>query len=165
VKPRTALFVLAAALALVSVVQFGQRRALAADIAALGVARDEAAAHAGDARLITQVERIRFALEQARGQPAKSADAHLALALGDGRLTLERGDIVFRTTTVEAEVPRGVHLIERVEDRVVTLSGGIRLRPVTADSTPLEKGEIRVPREDFLAIRPNLKPGQSAFFF
>jgi len=165
VKPAAALSVVAASLALVSVVQFAERRTLRAEMDAMAAARESATALADDARLITEVERVRFALERARSQPAKGAEAHLALALSDGLLTLERGDIVFRTTTVRAEVPRGVHLVESVEDRAVTLSGGIRLRAAAADSGALAPGEIRVPREDFLAIRPNLKPGQSAFFF
>lgn len=164
-NPRLALVAVAGALGVVSVAQFVQRRALHAEIVTIGAAREAATALAGDARLITEVERVRFALEQARSKPAKSAEAHLALALSDGLLTLERGDIVFRTATVQAEVARGVHRVEQVEERLITLSGGIRLRPAPPDSTALAPGEIRVPTADFLAIRPNLKPGQTAFFF
>jgi hypothetical protein len=81
-------------------------------------------------------------------------------------MTLERGDIVFRTTTVSGEVPRGVHTIERVEDRRIVLSDGIALRPaIAADSASPPSRELRVPSADFHAMRPNLKPGQSAFFF
>ena len=164
-NPRVVLVALAVTLGLGSVAQVVRRRALHAEIVAIGVAREAATALAGDARLITEVERIRFALEQARSQPAKSADAHLALVLTDGQLTLERGDIVFRTVTVQAEVARGVHLVEQVEERLITLSGGVRLLPVATDSSAPARGEIRVPRADFLAIRPNLKPGQMAYFF
>lgn len=164
-NPHLVLVVLAVTLGLVSVAQVAQRRALRAEIVAIGAAREAATALVGDARLIAEVERIRFALEQARSMPAKSAEAHLALALGDGLLTLERGDIVFRTATVQAEVARGVHLVEQVEERLVTLSGGVRLLPTSADSSAPAPGEIRVPRADFLAIRPNLKPGQMAYFF
>ncbi len=164
-NPRVVLVALAVALGLVSVAQVAARRALRAEITVIGAAREAATALTGDARLITEVERIRFALEQARGRPAKSAEAHLALALSDGLLTLERGDIVFRTATVQAEVARGVHLVEQVEERLVALSGGIRLLPASTDSSALAPGEIRVPRADFLAIRPNLKPGQTAYFF
>ena len=164
-NPRIALTALAVALVLASAAQLAQRRALRGEIEAMGAARAAATALAGDARLITEVERIRFALEQARSQAAKSAEAHLALALSDGLLTLERGDIVFRTATVQAQVPRGVHVVEQVEERLITLSGGIRLRPASADSAELPHGEIRVPRADFLAIRPNLRPGQTAYFF
>lgn len=164
-SPRVVLIALAVTLGLGSIAQLAQRRSLRSEIGALGVARAAAVANADDARLITEIERIRFALEQARSQPAKRAEAHLALALSDGLLTLERGDIVFRTATVQAEVPRGVYLVEQVEERLITLSGGIRLLPASADSTAPPPGEVRIPRADFLAIRPNLKTGQSAFFF
>ncbi|MCE9600852.1 MAG: hypothetical protein K8S21_01390 [Gemmatimonadetes bacterium] len=165
-KPFAALIALALALALGSAGLLSYRRAVGAEIASIDAARTAAADLTGDARLIAEIERIRFALEQARSQPAKTAEAHLALALGEGLLTLERGDIVFRTATVQAQVPRGVHLVEKVEDRLITLSGGIRLHPTTGgDSLPVAQGEIRVPRADFLAIRPNLRPGQSAYFF
>ena len=164
-NPRIALTALAVALVLASAAQLAQRRALRGEIEAMGAARAAATALAGDARLITEIERVRFALEQARSQPATSAEAHLALALSDGLLTLERGDIVFRTATVQAQVPRGVHVVEQVEERLITLSGGIRLRPASGDSAELPHGEIRVPRADFLAIRPNLRPGQTAYFF
>lgn len=164
-NPRVVLVALAVTLGLASVAQLAQRRALRAEVAALGAAREAATALASDARLIAEVERIRFALEQARSQPAKNADAHLALTLSDGLLTLERGDIVFRTATVQTEVARGVRVVELVEERLVTLSGGIRMLPASADSSALAPGEIRVPRADFLAIRPNIKPGQRAYFF
>lgn len=164
--PRIALISLALALALGSALLFSYWVALRGEIASIGSARTAAAALTGDARLIAEIERIRFALEQARSQPATNADAHLALALSDGLLTLERGDIVFRTAAVQAQVPRGIHQVEKVEDRLITLSGGIRLHPTTvADTAAVAPGEIRVPRADFMAIRPNVRPRQSAYFF
>lgn len=165
-RPYGVLIALTVALALGSGGLLSYRRAVRAEIESIGSARTAAADLTGDARLIATIERIRFALEQARSQPATNAEAHLALALSDGLLTLERGDIVFRSAAVQARVPRGIQLVEKVEDRLITLSGGIRLRPTTgADSTALAEGEIRVPRSDFVAIRPNLRPGQAAYFF
>lgn len=168
--PRVVLVAFALALGVGSVALLAHRRTMRSEIGALAVARAEAAEATIDALLAAEIDRIRFALEQARSQPARTAEAHLALAVSDSVLTLERGDIVFRTTTVRADVPRGVHTVETVEDRRIALSGGITLRPETAaaagaDKLALARGEIRVPRADFDAIRPNLRPGQSAYFF
>lgn len=141
-----------------------QRRAVRMEVAALSEARSQVAGAAGDARLAAEVDRIRLALERARSQPARTADAHLALALGDGVLTLERGDIVLRTTTVQADVPRGVHRVLSVEPGRIALEGGITLRSATSDAADVAR-TIRIAAADFAAIHPNLKPGQMAFFF
>lgn len=164
-NPRVALIALAGALGIGSAALLEHRRSLREQLADMEIARAEAVEETADAVLAAEVDRIRFALEGARSQPARTADAHLALALSDGVLTLERGDIVFRTATVQADVPRGVHVIERVEERLIALVGGITIRPGVADSAAVGSGEIRVPRADFDAIRPNLRPGLSAFFF
>lgn len=164
--PRAVLIALAVALALGSAALLQHRRSLRDELEAMRVARVAAVELADNARLIAEVERIRFALEQARSQPAQNAPAHLALEIGDGVLTLERGDIIFRSAIVEANVRRGVHSVEKVEERSIALSGGITLRPVLAsDTSALAPGEIRVPRVDFLAIRPNVRPGQAAYLF
>ncbi len=164
--PRVVLIAFAVTLGIGSVVLLGQRRAMRHEIGSMIVARAEAVDSTADAVLLAEVDRVRFALERARGEPARDAEAHLALSLSDGVMTLERGDIVFRTTTVSGEVPRGVHTIESVEDRRIVLSGGIALRPaIAADSGSPPSRELRVPSADFHAMRPNLKPGQSAFFF
>lgn len=164
-SPRVALILLTLALGAGSAALFSHRRTVATELALLRTARDSAAAAAEDARLAAEVDRIRVQLERARGLTARTADPHLALSLGDGSLTLERGEIVLRATTVTADVPRGVHAIEAVEDRVITLAGGIRLERDAADTTPTPALTIRVPRADFDAIRPNVRPGLMAYFF
>ena len=164
--PRVALIAFACALGVGSVVLLGQRRAMRQEIGSMVVARAEAVDSTAEAALLAAVDRVRFALEQARAESARDAEAHLALSLSDGVMTLERGDIVFRTTTVTGEVPRGVHAVETVEERRIVLTGGIALRPATAaDSSAPPSRELRIPSADFHAIRPNLKPGQAAFFF
>jgi hypothetical protein len=165
VSPRRAVILLTVGLAAVSVTLFLQRRALTAELAALRSARDSAVVATEDARLAAEVDRIRFQLERARGVSARTADPHLVLSLGDGSLALERGEIVLRAATVTADVPRGVHVIETVEARVIMLAGGIRLERDPGDSTPTSPLSIRVPRADFDAIRPNVRPGLMAYFF
>lgn len=164
-SPRLALTLLALGLAAGSAALFSQRRAMTTELAALRSARDSAAIATEDARLTAEVDRIRVQLERARGVTARTADPHLALSLGDGILTLERGEIVLRAATVSAEVPRGVRAIETVEERVITLAGGIRLEREATDATEAPLLTIRVPRADFDAIRPNVRPGLMAYFF
>lgn len=165
-NPRLVLVVAAGALALASAGLLTRRRALRDEIEGLRLASDSAVAAAADARLAAEVDRIRLALEAARGEDAQRAPAHLALVLGEGLLTLERGDIVFRSATVVADVPRGIHAVERIEPRLIALAGGIRIVPAAPDDTAAPAaGTIRVPRADFDAIRPNLQPGQMAYFF
>lgn len=162
--PRLTLLLVAVALAGGSVMLVAQRRAVRLEVGALGAARAQVAGAAGDARLAAEVDRIRLALEGARLRSARTAEAHLALALGDGVLTLERGEIVLRTATVEANVPRGAWPVERVEAGVITLADGITLRSAR-DADSLTVRTVRVPAADFAAILPNVKPGQMAYFF
>ena len=163
--PRAVLITLVIALTLVSTSLLQRRRALSSEIGKVTSAQASTIEATGDARLTAAVDRIRVALERARSTPASTAEPHLALS--DGLLTLERGDIVFRSSTVAADVPRGTHLIERVDAAAIVLVGGIVLRPVTslADTLPPAAGTVRIPRVDFDAIRPNLRPGLTAFFF
>lgn len=165
-SPRVALILLTLGLAAGSAALLSHRRAIAAELITLRSARDSAVAATEDARLAAEVDRIRVQLERARGLTARTADPHLALSIGDGNLTLERGEIVLRATTVTAEVPRGVRTIETVDDRAITLTGGIRLERESAGATPPTPPlTIRVARADFDAIRPNVRPGLMAYFF
>lgn len=165
-SPRLILVVAVGALAIASAGLLARRRALQDELIVLRASSDSAVEAAADARLAAEVDRIRLALEAARSEDAQRAPAHLALILGEGLLTLERGDIVFRSATVVADVPRGIHAIERIEPRLIALAGGLRITPAApTDSGPPASGTIRVPRADFDAIRPNLLPGQMAYFF
>jgi hypothetical protein len=164
-SPRLALILLTVALGAGSAALFSHRQTVAAELALLRTARDSAVVATENARLTAEVDRIRVQLERARALSARTADPHLVLSLGDGSLTLERGEIVLRATTVTADVPRGVRAIETVEDRAITLAGGIRLVREAADTTPSPPSTIRIPRADFDAIRPNVRPGLMAYFY
>jgi hypothetical protein len=164
-NPRAALLLITVVLAAVSAAMLTQRRNLRAELVALADARDTAVIGAANARLAAEVDRIRLALEQARALPARNADAHLALSIGDGHLTLERGTIILRSTTVAADVPRGIHPIDSISDRAIVLAGAIRLVRDPGDTTVAPPGTIRIPRVDFDAIRPNVKTGFMAYFF
>lgn len=162
-SPRDALLLAAGVGMVAATLLLGRRTRLGSDLDAVTTARADAAAATGDARLATEIDRIRLALEHSRERSSRDAEAHLALALGDGLLTLERGEIVLRSATVEADVPRGMQPVLRVEARQIVLEGGIRF--VIADTTPLAARTVRLSRADFEAIRPNVKPGQVAYFF
>jgi len=163
-KPRDALLLAAAAGMVAATLLLGQRTKLGVELDGIAEARAATAAAAGDARLATEIDRIRLALENSREQPSRTAEAHIALALGDGLLTLERGEIVLRTATVEADVPRGMQLVQAVEPKQIVLGGGIRF--VIADTAAaVAPRTVRLSRADFDAIRPNVKPGQVAYFF
>lgn len=164
--PRGILIALAILLAIVSATLVAQRRAMISELDALAEASASAVDATVDAGITLDVDRIRLALERARSVSAKEAATHLALELGDGRLSLERGEIVLRATAVRSAVPRGVHLVEAIEPKRIRLSGGYSLISVAADDTAgVVAGTVRVPRADFDAMRPNLAVGMNAFFF
>ena len=166
-SPRVVLVALAILLALVSTSLLERRRNLRDEVDGLTRTRAATAVATGDARLAAEVDRIRLALERARNAPERTAPTHLALSISDGLLSLERGDVVLRSATVAPDVPRGVRVIERVDATAIVLAGGIQLRPATArdDTAKPPAGTVRLTRADFEAIRPNVRPGLSAFFF
>lgn len=164
--PRGILIALSLLLAMVSAGLVAQRQSIIGELDVLAEASAAAVDATVDAGITLDVDRIRLALERARSASAKDAVAHLALELGDGRLSLERGEIVLRATAVRSAVPRGVHLVESIEPKLIRLSGGYSLIPVAADdTTDAVAGTVRVPRADFEAMRPNLAVGMNAFFF
>lgn len=164
---RRALVVAAVILAIASALLLQARRDTREEIAALTVASDSAQVAAGDARLQQEVDRIRLDLERARVRATTKTEPHLALAITDGQLSLERGDIVLRTIPVEASVPRGVRTIASVGANGIVLSDSIRMRPAAspADTSPPEPGIVRLRAADFAAILPNVKPGLTVYVF
>ncbi len=162
---RAVLIIAAVGGAAASVALLQQRKALESELEVIVASRSSAASAAGDALLTAEVDRIRLALERSRSQPARTAEPHIALALSDGAFTLERGEIVLRAAQAVADVPRGVHQVTAVAARAITIDDGILLVPVTSRDSVMTPRTIRVPVADFDAIRPNVRPGQLAFFY
>jgi len=164
--PRGILIALTLLLAMVSAALIDKRSEILEELDLLEEASAKAVDATVNAGITLEIDRIRLALERARSTPSKDATPHLALGLGDGRLSLERGEIVLRATTVRAAVPRGAHTVEAIDAKGIKLSGGFTLLPVAADdSTAAAAGTVRVPRADFDAMRPNLAVGATAYFF
>jgi hypothetical protein len=142
------------------------RRDLRDEISGLRAARDSAQARAGDARLQQTVDRIRLELEGARVRATAGTQPHLALAITDAQLTLERGDIVLRAVPVKATAAPGVRTIARVGEREIVLSDSVRIYAGAAgDTTPPGPGSVRLSGADFAAVAPNVRAGLTAYFF
>lgn len=162
---RAGLILAALALALASALLLQYRRDLRAEHASLVAARMAADSATVDAGLQAGVDRVRFQLEAARVRSTGGLpEPHLALALTDGRLTLERGDVVLRAADVVADAPAGVHEVLAVTSRGIVLSDSVRIVPVTGPGDDgMAPRTIRVARADFAAILPNVRAGQRAF--
>jgi hypothetical protein len=165
VTPRAALIGLAAALMLAAALLLERRRDVRDAIAALEQDRIALTDSLEMAALTEEVDRVRLALERARAQPERTAEPHLALAIGGSELTLERAGIVLRSAAAAGDVARGVRTVQRIEGDGVELSGGVSLRPVRtpSDSAGAVPGTLWVGRHDFDAIRASLRRGTVAF--
>lgn len=130
-----------------------------------------------DRELLATSQRIRLSLERARELPSAQAALHLAIALTDGRLTLERGDAslasaavtigepgwrVVGTDSVYVKAPRGMHKVSAISPQQITLEGGWQLRPEGSGGLI---GVIELTARDFAAVRPNVIPGIAVYIF
>lgn len=160
-------FVLSAAvLAVGSAVLLQVRRDTREEIEELTLASDTAQVRAGDARLQQEVDRIRLELERARVRATPRTEPHLALAITDGLLTLERGDIVLRSVQADVTASRGVRTIAEVRAREIVLSDSVRIYAgVAGDTTPPLPRSVRLRASDFLAVVPNIRAGLTVYFF
>jgi hypothetical protein len=165
VTPRVALFGLAAALTLAAALLLERRRDLRDEIGVLERDRSALTDSLETAVLTEEVDRVRLQLERARAQPERTAEPHIAVAIGGSALTLERAGIVLRSAAVAGDVARGVRTVQRIEDDGVELSGGVALRPVRtpSDSAGAVPGTLWVGRHDFDAIRASLRRGTVAY--
>jgi len=124
-----------------------ERVRLMSEVQALGDARTREAVMRAATEEATARERVRLALARARAVPFDSAPPHLALALADGRLTLERGTVVLRTMPLVARGPAGVWTVSASD------STGIRI-----GDEPLD-----LPAADRVALALVLRPGHRVY--
>lgn len=162
-----ALVVAATVLAVGSAALLQARRDLRDDIDRLGAAADSARRGADDAMLQQEVDRIRLQLERARVRPSRGTEPHLALAITDGQLTLERGDVLLRTVRADVAVGRGLRTIASVTPDEIVLSDSARIYASAAagDSSPPRPRSVRVRPADFAAVAPNVRAGHRVFVF
>lgn len=165
-NPRRVLIVTAIVLAAASAALLQTRRDLRDDVAELRAATDSTRVRAADARLQQAVDRIRLELEQARVRATARTEPHLALAITDGQLTLERGEVVLRSVPVEVAAAPGVRTITSVGEREIVLSDSVRIYARAAgDSLPTAPGTVRLSASDFAAIAPNVRVGLTTYFY
>jgi hypothetical protein len=163
---RRALIIAGVLLAAGSAALLQVRRDLRDGIAVLRAAGDSAQVKAGDARLQQDVDRIRLELEGARVRATPRTEPHLALAITDAQLTLERGDIVLRTVPVDVAVSPGVRTIASVGEREIVLSDSVRIyAAVAGDTTPPSPGSVRLSAADFAVVAPNVRVGLTAYIY
>ena len=174
----TRVYVTAAVLAAASAVLLQQRHVLLVETTRLQKAHDSLTVAAADARLQQEVDGIRLALERSRQRATGKTEPHLAVAITDGLLTLERGDIVLRSALVTADVTRGVRRIARVDGAGIVLDDSTRIYGETAAvpgtpgtpgappvPPPVPPNSVRLSRSDFEAVLPNVRPGLTVYFF
>ena len=160
---RALLFIAAAMFAAISAIMLQARRDVKSEIGVLTTASDSARVAARDAELLEEIGHIRLQMERARAIPSAKAELHLALAITDQRLMLERGDAVLREVPVESEIARGVRTIVSVGARAVLLSDSVVIRPSTsADTAPIPRS-VRLRPADYAAVLPNLKVGNTVY--
>lgn len=131
----------------------------------------------GDRELLAASQRVRLVVERARELPSAKAPLHLAIALTDGQLTLERGDASLASAAVEIgepgwrrvgedsvflKAPRGLHRVSTITAEAITLEGGWQLR---GDAGSATIGVLRLSARDFSAVRPNVTPGIAVYIF
>lgn len=124
-----------------------RREQLTVELEALGLARAHASVMRTATEEATARERVRLALARARAVPFDSAPPHLALALADGQLTLERGAVVLRAMPLVARGSVGVWSL------------------VSVDSTglQLEAEHLDLPVADRVALGLVLRPGHRVY--
>ncbi len=164
---RNGVIIGSAVLLVVSAVLLEQRRSLNAGQETLTAAIAAAESTSIDARLRTDMNRVRVQLERSRVRSVPGTEPHLAISLTDSLLTLERGDVVLRSARMVSAVPRGVHAVLEVGPGAILLADSIRIEPDAGreDTSIVAAGTVRLRRADFLAVLPNVRPGMTAYIF
>lgn len=162
-----------------------KRRAYGAEVARLRGAMSDAERQRTDAIVQAEQDKARIALELAKRQAKMETKLHLSVAVDSGRVYLERDGKILRemaaqfgpekgttpgSDSVPVVVPRGQQAIARVEENRIVLEGGTAIEAAatdvaTADTRPIQPGEVRIGLVDMKAIIPNLSPGMRVYFY
>ncbi len=138
-----------------------------------------------DAIVQAEQNKLRIAIELAKRQAKFDKKLHLNVSIDSSRMYLTREGALLREMPVQfgpergasdssgappAAVPRGERTIADLSDTKITLDGGAdiltsKASELTADTTPVPAGSLRIRLEDLKAIMPNLNAGMKVYFY
>jgi hypothetical protein len=138
-----------------------------------------------DAIVQAEQNKLRIAIELAKRQAKFDKKLHLNVSIDSSRMYLTREGALLREMPVQfgpergtsdssaappAAVPRGERTIADLSDTKITLDGGAIILTstapeLTADTTAVPPGSLRIRLEDLKAIMPNLSAGMKVYFY
>jgi hypothetical protein len=138
-----------------------------------------------DAIVQAEQNKLRIAIELAKRQAKFDKKLHLNVSIDSSRMYLTREGALLREMPVQfgpergtsdssaappAAVPRGERTIADLSDTKITLDGGAiiltsKAPELTADTTAVPAGSLRMRLEDLKAIMPNLSAGMKVYFY
>ena len=138
-----------------------------------------------DAIVQAEQNKLRIAIELAKRQAKFDKKLHLNVSIDSARMYLTREGALLREMPVQfgpergtsdssaappAAVPRGERTIADLSDTKITLDGGATILTskaphVTADTTAIPPGSLRISLDDLKAIMPNLSAGMKVYFY
>jgi type III secretory pathway component EscV len=160
-----------------------KRRAYESEVARLQSNMSQQERDQTAAIVAAEENKTRIALELARRQAKIEKSLHLSVAVDSGKMYLEREGAVLREMAIafgpEAKVgsdsipvviPRGETSVARLDSNGMTLDLGTVVSVTDApspaqDPAPIPPGTVRINKEDFKAIMPNLKLGMRVYFY
>lgn len=160
-----------------------KRRAYETEVARLQSNMSQQERDQTEAIVASEQNKTRIALELARRQAKIEKSLHLSVAVDSGKMYLEREGAVLRemaiafgpeakvgADSVPAVIPRGETSVTKLDDNGMTLDLGtvvsVTDTPAPAqDPTPIPPGTVRINKDDFKAIMPNLKLGMRVYFY
>jgi hypothetical protein len=138
-----------------------------------------------DAIVQAEQNKLRIAIELAKRQAKFDKRLHLNVSIDSSRMYLTREGALLREMPVQfgpergasdssgappAAVPRGERTIADLSSDKITLDGGAAIftsqaSELTADTTAVPPGSLRIRLEDLKAIMPNLNAGMKVYFY
>ena len=138
-----------------------------------------------DAIVQAEQNKLRIAIELAKRQAKYDKKLHLNVSIDSSRMYLTREGALLREMPVQfgpergtsessdappAAVPRGERTIADLSNTKITLDGGATILTsgapqLTADTTAIPPGSLRISLEDLKAIMPNLSAGMKVYFY
>ena len=138
-----------------------------------------------DAIVEAEQNKLRIAIELAKRQAKFDKKLHLNVSIDSSRMYLTREGALLREMPVQfgpergasdsssappAAVPRGERTIADLSSDKITLDGGASIlsskaSELSADTTAVQPGSLRMRLEDLQAIKPNLSAGMKVYFY